>query len=110
MDKEHGKPPATVVQYAPKKYQPQSDPIQLAGVTVEAVDRIGVQAADEIDSAAQQVRDGAEEIARKLEYLANAIREHTKLASQSVAEYVTKTTEVMTTIRGLQDKLTGEIN
>ena len=81
------------------------DPLALAGVTVQAVDQIGESAAVEIEQAAAAVQDGAAAIALNLRKLANAVREHSRIAGEQVAEFVDRSTSVIETIRALQERL-----
>jgi hypothetical protein len=92
--------------YAPKAKP--SDPLQLGKVTLEAVDQIGERAASEIDHAAAKIREGADEVAKNLEQLAGAIREHCKVASGHVASFVASTTETLETIRALGKQIERE--
>jgi hypothetical protein len=81
------------------------DPLALAGVTVQAVDQIGESAAHEIEQAAAAVEEGAAEIASRLRKLAAAVREHSRIAGEQVAEFVGRSTSVIETIRALQERL-----
>jgi predicted transcriptional regulator len=81
------------------------DPLALAGVTVQAVDQIGESAAHEIEQAAAAVVERAAEIASKLRKLAAAVREHSKIAGEQVADFVNRSTSVIETIRALQERL-----
>jgi predicted transcriptional regulator len=81
------------------------DPLALAGVTVQAVDQIGESAAHEIELAAAAVEEGAAEIASRLRKLAAAVREHSRIAGEQVAEFVGRSTSVIETIRALQERL-----
>jgi hypothetical protein len=88
--------------YAPPRAR---DPLALAGVTVQAVDQIGESAAHEIEQAAAAVEEGAAEIASRLRKLAAAVREHSKIAGEQVADFVNRSTSVIETIRALQERL-----
>jgi hypothetical protein len=81
------------------------DPLALAGVTVQAVDQIGESAAAEIEEAAAAVELAAGEIGTKLRKLAAAVREHSRIAGEQVAEFVGRSTNVIETIRALQERL-----
>jgi predicted transcriptional regulator len=81
------------------------DPLALAGVTVQAVDQIGESAAHEIEQAAAAVELAAGEIGTKLRKLAAAVREHSKIAGEQVADFVNRSTNVIETIRALQERL-----
>jgi NTP pyrophosphatase (non-canonical NTP hydrolase) len=81
------------------------DPLALAGVTVQAVDQIGESAAHEIEEAAAAVELAAGEIGTKLRKLAAAVREHSKIAGEQVADFVNRSTNVIETIRALQERL-----
>jgi len=90
--------------YAPTK----SDPIRLASATIQAVDRIGAAASEEIERTADEIMRGATEIAERLRALASAIREHSKIANQHVSGFCSKATSVLEGVRDLQLKL--EVN
>ena len=109
--------------YAPKKANPirqatntqaqppsahaptKADPIRLASASIQAVDRIGEATSEEIEKAADEVMRGATEIAEKLGALANAIREHSKIAHEQITKYCDRATSVLEGIRDLQAKL-----
>jgi hypothetical protein len=76
------------------------DPLALAGVTVQTVDQISESAAREIEQAAAAVELAAGEIGTKLRKLAAAVREH-----KQVADFVNRSTNVIETIRALQECL-----
>jgi hypothetical protein len=81
-------------------------PIALAaGITVEAVDQIGETAAREIEGAADALEERAGEIAAGLRKLAAAVREHSRDAAASVEEFCNRSTDVVATIRSLQERL-----
>ena len=82
-----------------------SDPVEMATLTVRAVDQIGAAAASEIEKAANALEQRASEIAEKLRNLAAAVREHSQLAGASVSEFCEKSTSVIETIRALQERL-----
>jgi predicted transcriptional regulator len=93
-------------QYNPTIPPPRaSDPLALAGVTVQAVDQIGESASHEIEEAAAAVELAAGEIGTKLRKLAAAVREHSKIAGEQVADFVDRSTNVIETIRALQERL-----
>jgi hypothetical protein len=81
------------------------DPLALAGVTVQAVDQIGAHAAHEIEEAAHQLQDEAAAIALKLRELANAMREHSRIASEHVEDFCGRATTVIEGVRALQERL-----
>src|SRR5258708_7895344 len=81
------------------------DPVRLANVTVQAVDSIGMSAAGEIDKTAEEVIQGAAEVAHKLRELGLAIREHSQIASEQVSSFCEKATTVIEGVRELQDRL-----
>ncbi|HEY6331245.1 MAG TPA: hypothetical protein VI756_18105 [Blastocatellia bacterium] len=83
----------------------KSDPIRLAGATIQAVDRIGEATSEEIQRAADEIMRGATEIAEKLGALANAIREHSKIAHEHITKYCDSATSVLEGVRDLQAKL-----
>jgi hypothetical protein len=80
-------------------------PMHLADVTVKAVDSIGEHAAKEIESAAAEIRSGADIVAQSLEDLAHTIREHTIRASEQVSQYVTMTTHTLGIVRELRERV-----
>ncbi len=90
--------------YAPTK----ADPIRLASATIQALDRIGETTSEEIERTANGITQGAAEIAAKLQELANAIREHSKIANEHVTQFCEKATSVFDGIRHLQQTL--EVN
>jgi hypothetical protein len=90
--------------YAPTK----ADPIRLANATIQAVDRIGAATSEEIEKTADEIMNGATEIAEKLRALATAIREHSRIANEHVTGFCNKATTVLEGVRGLHQKL--EIN
>lgn len=90
--------------YAPK---PAADPLMIGKITIEAVDHIGSKAAAEIEQTAGQIRIAADDVARRLEQLAEAIRDHSRIASEHTAGFVNRTTQVLETIRSLEAKLAG---
>jgi hypothetical protein len=83
------------------------DPLALAGVTVQAVDQIGESAAHEIEQAAATVELAAGEIGRKLRELATAMRKHSQIAGERVAEFVGCATGAIEMARALQERLDG---
>jgi uncharacterized protein YidB (DUF937 family) len=89
----------------PAHAPPKADPIRLAGATIRAVDQLGVATSDEIDKTADEIVRGAAEIAEKLRGLADAIREHTKVANGHVTEFCAKATSVLEGVQELQQKL-----
>jgi methyl-accepting chemotaxis protein len=87
-----------------------ADPLTIGQITIRAVDQIGAHAATEIEDAAAQIREGAEEVASRLEQLAEAIRSHSKIASEHTAAFVNRTTQVLETVRALGAKLESPAN
>jgi hypothetical protein len=93
-------------QYNPQPPAPRtSDPVEMATLTVQAVDQIGAAAASEIEKAANSFEKRASDIAEKMRKLAAGVREHSQLAGASVAEFCEKSTSVIETIRALQERL-----
>ena len=80
----------------------------LASATIQAVDRIGAAASEEIEKTADEIVRGATEIVEKLRALASAIREHSKIANEHVSDFCNKATSVLEGVRDLQLKL--EVN
>ena len=87
--------------YAPAN----TNPLRLASATVQAVDQLGVATAAEIERTADDIMRGATEIAAKLRELANAIRQHTEIASEQVAGFCNRATSVFEGVVELQQKL-----
>lgn len=85
-----------------------TDPIQMAGLTVRAVDQIGAAASEEIEKAAQELVAEAQKVADNLHELAAAIREHSRIAGEHVAAYCAHSTNVLETVRKLQEGLKAE--
>ncbi len=83
-----------------------SDPRRLANVTVQAVDQLGVATAGEIEKTADEILQGATEIATKLHELATAIRQHTEIASEQVAGFCDRATSIFDGVVELQQQLT----
>ncbi len=100
------RPPVSA--YAPGGFHNSNDPIRVADMISKAVDQIGEDAADQIEKTAAAIEAAAKEKADKLRVLANAMREHTRMAAADIAEFSAKTTSVFQTIHGLQAKITGE--
>jgi hypothetical protein len=95
-----------VVEHGKNDAPPRArDPLALAGVTVQAVDQIGESAAHEIEEAAAAVELAAGAIGKQLRELATAVREHSRIAGEQVAEFVGRSTSVIETIRALQERL-----
>jgi hypothetical protein len=93
----------------PSAYAPiKADPVRLASATIEAVDKIGAAASEEIERTADEVMRGATEIAEKLRALASAISEHSKIANEHVTGFCNKATSVLEGVRVLQQTL--EVN
>jgi hypothetical protein len=86
-------------------HTPRVDPLRLASATIQAVDRIGEAAAEEINGAADELIRGANEIAAKLRELAEAIRGHSKIAHEQVAVFCDRATSVLDGIRDLPGRL-----
>lgn len=86
------------------------DPLLIGKITIQAVDQIGENAAAEIERTAAQIREGADEVAGRLEQLAEAIRGHSKVASDHTAAFVARTTQVLETVRALGAKLDSPVN
>jgi len=86
-------------------HTPRADPHKLASATIQAVDRIGEAAAEEINEAAGELIRGANEIAAKLRELAEAIRGHSKIAHEQVADFCDRATSVLDGIRDLPGRL-----
>jgi hypothetical protein len=82
-----------------------SDPLQMAHLTVRAVEQIGSAASDEIEKLAAGLLAEAANVAARLRELAGAVREHSKIAGEHVAAYCDLSKNVLETIRGLQEGL-----
>ena len=83
-------------------HSPRIDPLRLASATIQAVDRIGEAAAEEINEAADEIVRGADEIAAKLRELAAAIKGHSKVAHEHISMFCDKATSMLAGIRNLQ--------
>ena len=83
-------------------HSPRIDPLRLASATIQAVDRIGEAAAEEINKAADEIVRGADEIAAKLRELAAAIKGHSKVAHEHISTFCDKATSMLDGIRNLQ--------
>jgi methyl-accepting chemotaxis protein len=83
-------------------HSPRIDPLRLASATIQAVDRIGEAAAEEINEAADEIVRGADEIAEKLRELAEAIKGHSKVAHEHISTFCDKATSMLDGIRTLQ--------
>ena len=92
----------------PRQSTRAANPLRLATTTIKAVDQIGLVACDKIGQTADEVVRGADEVAYNLRKLANTIREHSKIASEHVAEFCSKATSVMEGVRDLQGVIAGE--
>jgi hypothetical protein len=90
---------------APASGPPSLNPLRLASATVKAVDQLGVTTSNEIEKTADEIMRGATEIAAKLRELADAIRQHTEIASGQVESFCTKATSVFESVVELQEKL-----
>jgi hypothetical protein len=102
-------PPAPAL-VRPSPYAPgTSDPTRLADMTLQAVDRIGATAADEIERTADELVRGAAEIAGKLRELAQAMRAHSVIAASHVTDFCQTSTSVLQTIDGLQSLIAGKV-
>ena len=93
------------LQYAPK----QSNPIKLAGATVQAVDQLGLATSNQIEMTADEIMRSATEVSDKLRELADTIREQTRVASAQVAGFCDKATSVLEGVKELQDKLLVDV-
>jgi hypothetical protein len=89
----------------PRQSRADADRVRLATTTIKAVDQIGLVARDQIGQAADEVVRGADEVAYNLRALASAIREHSKIASEHVAEFCNKATSVLEGVRDLQARV-----
>jgi hypothetical protein len=93
----------------PRRSPAHAGPLRLASAAIKAVDQIGLVARDQIGQTADEVVRGADEVAYNLRMLASTIREHSKIASEHVAEFCNKATSVMEDVRDLQVRMiTGE--
>ncbi len=96
------KPPTRPSPYVPAN----SHPLRLANATIQAVDQLGLATAGEIEKTADEILQGATEIATKLHELAVAIRQHTEMASEHVAGFCDRATSIFDGVVELQQKLT----
>jgi hypothetical protein len=82
-----------------------ANPLKLATITIAAVDPIGLAACGELESTADDIIFGANEVADNLCRLPTAIREHSKVASVHVTDFCNKATTVFEGVLDLQDRL-----
>jgi hypothetical protein len=97
------------MEQTPRQSPADTNPLRLANTTIKAVDRIGLVASDQIGQTADEVVRGANEVADNLRTLASAIRGHSKIAGEHVAEFCNKATSVIESMRDLQARvISGE--
>jgi hypothetical protein len=80
-------------------------PLRLADATFRAVNQLGALTATEIDKTADEIMHSATEIAERLDELAHAIRYHSQVASENVADFCAKATSVYEGAMDLQSSL-----
>lgn len=80
-------------------------PLRIADATVRAVNKVGALTSNEIEKTADEVMRGAAEVAERLGQLADAIRHHSQIASEEVADFCGRATSVFEAIIELQDSL-----
>ena len=80
-------------------------PPPIANATVQAVNKLGAITSDEVEKTADEIMRGAAEIAERLGQLADAIRYHSQVASEEVADFCGRATSVFEAIIQLQDIL-----
>jgi hypothetical protein len=92
-------PPRAVV---PSEPDPEAEQLQLANVTLQAVDRLTGMTADEIERVAEQVIQGAEETAAVLRELARRVRENGMFANERLARFVKVANQCADIARSMQ--------
>ena len=92
-------PPRPVVT---NESNPQTEQLQLANCTLQAVDRLTGMTADEIERVAEQVIMGAEETAAVLRELARRVRENGMFANERLARFVNVANQCADIARSMQ--------
>jgi len=85
-----------------KKSDPEAEQLQLANVTLAAVDRLTGMTADEIERVAEDLLDGAEETASILRELARRVRENGMFANERLARFVRVANQCADIARSMQ--------
>jgi Zn-dependent M32 family carboxypeptidase len=94
--------PYSPSEVVPSKSDPQAEQLQLANVTLQAVDRLTGMTADEIEQVAEQVIQGAEETAAVLRELARRVRENGMFANERLARFVKVANQCADIARSMQ--------
>jgi hypothetical protein len=94
-----------VMERTPRRPPEDANPLRLAGVTVKAVDQIGLAVREEVAETADGIVRGANEVADNLRMLAITIREHSKIAGEHVADFCNRATAVLDGVRDVEAKL-----
>lgn len=71
----------------------------------QAMGKVCDDTAMQIEATAKQVLDDAATVAKKLNELATAVREHGRLATEHVTQFCARTKNTMDTVARLQDNL-----
>lgn len=81
---------------------------QLLGMVPQAVDQISADAATQIEGTAKQLVENAQLVAEKLQKLAEAIREHGRIAEEHVSKFCGDAKHILDVAARLQTRLLGE--
>jgi capsid protein len=82
-------------------HAPRVDPLRLTSATIQAVDRIGEAAAEEINEAASELMRNAGELAAALRELAEDIKERSRIAHEQVALFCDQATSLLDAVRSI---------
>lgn len=93
----------------PPAPNPVADPDKVSDLVSRAVDQIGDGAADELERAADEIMAEATAKAERIRKFALAMREQTRIAAAEISEFCAKSSSVVATIQGLQEKLALDI-
>jgi capsid protein len=86
-------------------HAPRVDPVRLTSATIQAVDRIGEAAAEEINEAASEIMRNASELAAALRELADNIKEQSKIAHEQVALFCDQATSLLDAVRSVHGRV-----
>jgi len=82
----------------------------ISEVTVAAVDKIGTATSDQIRHTAATIRADADDVASKLEQLADKFDEQTRIASEKVSEFCLKMASARDMVRGLETQIAAKVD
>jgi hypothetical protein len=80
------------------------DPIQLASMTIKAVHQVGINAAAEVREIAYQIVAASQELAAKLNELADAIQGHSNETGVHVEEFCDRLSKALQRMRDMSDE------